>query len=141
MAVLDKKVQLAILDKVAECSDENPVMIDSLTIREQFNFKYLDDKHCLNRKCDRQYGADGYPQDIMIGATGLTERGQEFRMKLIEELEIIELRRQSVKAFEEGNRKAETANRIAWWAIGLSVFAILTAAVLPIILQALGCVP
>ena len=109
MEVLDKKVQLAILDQVANNREGNVVRIDSLTLEKQFNFKYLADKNCLQPVLEPK---TEFWHEI-VGATTLTEKGQEFRLKLIEELEIIELRRQSVKAFEEGNRKAEEANKIA----------------------------
>jgi len=131
MAVLDKNVQLGLLDEVAKCSETNPLLLDSLTQDKQFNFKYLSDKGCFNPA----YAKDpkNWHNSIIVGATGLNERGQEFRLKLIEELEVIELRRQSVKAFEEGNRKAEEANRIACCANRLAIAALVISGVSAVI--------
>jgi len=111
MAVLNKKVQLAILDKIAECSEGNPVMLDSLTLDEQFNFKYLSEKGCLQPILVESATNIGW-RDV-VGATELTEKGQEFRLKLIDELEMLTLRRLSVEAMQGANRRATCAMLIS----------------------------
>jgi len=109
MTVLDKKIQLDILEKIAECSEEKPLHIDSLTLEKQFNFKYLSDKNCLNPVWKQK---TEFLNEV-VGASSLTDTGQEFRLKLIEELEVLELRRLSVKTAQDANRLAKKAMRIA----------------------------
>ena len=102
MPVLDKKIQLDILEKIAECREEKPVMVDSLTLDEQFNFEYLTGKNCLNPVWKQK---TEFLNEV-VGATSLTDTGQEFRLKLIEDIEILELRRLSVKALQGANTRA-----------------------------------
>ena len=111
MEVLDKKVQLEILDEVANNAECNVVRIDSLTPEKQFNFKYLADKNFLQPEYEDSE-TDKFRKDL-VGATTLTEKGQEFRLKLIEELEVIEMRRLSVEALQGANRRATCAMLIA----------------------------
>jgi hypothetical protein len=111
MAVLDKKVQLEILDKVANLGEDGFLSLDSLTLDQQFNFKYLAEKHCLNQEYE-QCATDRFRQ-IIVGATSLTKIGQEFRLKLIEELESKEMRKISVEALQGANRRSTWAMLIA----------------------------
>jgi hypothetical protein len=146
MVVLDKNVQLELLNEVVEkhTGDRKPVKIDLSNDVRRFNFWGLGTKQCFvfcnnTPLYKREFIEDATRTSFLV--QGLSEFGHEYRLKLVEELEVIELRRQSVKAFEEGNQKAEEANKIARGAKCWSVIAVVIAAVLPFILRASGCAP
>ena len=130
MAVLDKKVQLEILDEVNEKSDgENPVKIDLTDSVRRFNADVLCNEACFDISIRENKPGK---VDLTNWIFGLSKKGHKYLYELARELENIEHVRRQTEAFEEANRKADEANNISrrarFWAalaaIGSAVAAI-----------------
>ena len=147
--VIDKKVQLEILDEVNEKAvGKHLVKIDRTDPVREFNLQEL-----YRNDCFVVITAEGNRHEV-LGILSPSEQGHKYRSELAAELEKIEHMRRQTEAFEETNRKAEKANRIAQealieskkanklarWANGWAWVAIIVT-VLLFILRALGYAP
>lgn len=129
MPVLDKSVQLEILNNVVAFENGRFISLNSLPVAQQFNLEYLLNKGYLDAKYEQQSfnTFDVYNEYRLVGATGITKNGQELRLKLMEEFERVEQTRRQTVALEGANKRATIALVSSGIAIFISLLSFLVA--------------